>query len=879
MRHPHLKNINERILVNLDIAGAMKAGADNIDEAYLKVKEGNERLFKRINALSRWRCYFAEEDRAFRDLHRGMIGIYKTYSAIGMEKDAYINWLMFYRDMDVLCSCLELCLQEYENISRGGTQSGSKRRVHRLRILKDWRINIQALNQYTRLVQNINYQTYQSPIYEIQTQIDTEKTMIAYRQAMMSYMDSYIASKEMENEGVIPSIPIIYPDLAKDRVEVIAPFSNQKKSGDKVVWREIMCTVPSFEYFGRLYDLLPWMIHESSHHLRVSSRKERNFFFAKYVFSYVYRVIIENELPVLANDSLYKTVGKVEWHLIDSMVDITLEDFKTRVDPGSGHLFENLGFEQVIEEIEAYLSVLFGGNASLAGKEAQYNIKETRETVYHFLLSEYRKEGILNEKNFRALAQFKQAKNHDEGDNLIEPLLICYYQQVKRMAGETLEEKGLAIEDIKCSQEWFERNIQEKSRSLENAGIGRDAVKEYHFSVTRLYQILNACVAVSRGGGEESVNIRDYLERVYRHYHKEEQKDGWREKEALLMNPRTMHVLRSLGLLNWEEEQFCSKMQEVFCKNDYKEMIRHMELKTKVYREAFADLLMVTTLDINSFGYCRQVLQTISDARMEESAYGEDDINNQRFQIVVSILLEEELRRESETNRSKILRDEEIGRIKLDGRGIIEEGVVYCEYTLKCITGKLLEMPEVAKDKKKQNEVFYFIGAVFEQLKCFLQGVRYEDVYNCTLLYVLLHGKKKANPAIVTLWEQCHYDEIERLCPPIKYIFWRLEYFCLGLKYIMPDGSVIVPLDIFDHMKRIRRSIVNEDKRGCKWENDWECLVTPKMDVGEFYNDPRLVFEKLSSQKLENTIAFIQNYYYYNRFRMMEEESHYGTGE
>ena len=115
------------------------------------------------------------------------------------------------------------------------------------------------------------------------------------------------------------------------------------------------------------------------------------------------------------------------------------------------------------------------------------------------------------------------------------------------------------------------------------------------------------------------------------------------------------------------------------------------------------------------------------------------------------------------------------------------------------------------------------------------------------------------------------YKEFDRICEPIKYLFWRLECFCLGLERIMQNGHVAVEKDIFEHMKEIRKQIKKDNKKGCIWEEDWDCLLEPKMDVGEFYNRPELVFEKKTQQKLETTIDFVQNYYYYNRFKMMEE--------
>lgn len=317
LQYSNVENINERILVDLDLPSGIQPDSEKDAKSHQlekgswveAVTSRNKELYDRIQGLDKWKRYFSEENRSFRDLHRCMIGIYKTFSAIGMEKEAYLNWRMFGQDMEMLCECLELCLQKYSKINEDCSMDEQQRKTYRLRLLKDWRINIQAINQYTRLVQNINYQTYQSPIYEIQTQIDTEKTMIAYRQAMRSYMDSYVTSGIIDVKDTAQIVPIIFPDLSKDRVEVTAPFISQKKD-DVYLKRAIMCTVPSFEYFGRLYDLLPWLLHESSHHLRVIERRKRNEFLVKYLFSHIYTVVLENSLPYLANDSLYWAAGR-----------------------------------------------------------------------------------------------------------------------------------------------------------------------------------------------------------------------------------------------------------------------------------------------------------------------------------------------------------------------------------------------------------------------------------------------------------------------------------------------------------------------------------------------------------------------------------------
>lgn len=45
-------------------------------------------------------------------------------------------------------------------------------------------------------------------------------------------------------------------------------------------------------------------------------------------------------------------------------------------------------------------------------------------------------------------------------------------------------------------------------------------------------------------------------------------------------------------------------------------------------------------------------------------------------------------------------------------------------------------------------------------------------------------------------------------------------------------------------MKQIYQDAVGDRVQGCEWEINNKFLVDPKKDVGNFYNDPELVYEK-----------------------------------
>ncbi len=851
LRYPYIRNVNERVLISMKDFGKGDLEEKGANNDYLeKVLEKNQALFEKIENLEKWKYYFSEEDRAFRDLYRGMKQIYKTYSAIGMEKEAYINWLMFCKDIEILCGCINRSMEKYEVSCKDENWKREKGMQYRSRLLKDWRINIQAINQYTRLIQNINYQTYQSPIYELQTQIDTEKVIVAYKEAMKLFTDSYTEWGKDGTKESAEIIPVIYPDLSRDKVEVIAPFSGERK-GEERAKREIICMVPSFEYFGRLYDLLPWIFHESAHHLRVLGRKERNQFLVKYIFSYLYRVIMENALPKTAGEKWYVVPGRTEQVLIETMTEVTEKDFEDMED------FAEFGFAKVIAEIERYLEKIFPYGAGYGGKRHLYKEKELSKAVTDFYVREYREEGLLNEESLELILALRTVPEAQE--ILTEKLLNQYTRRILNT-----EEGPVPKKAFFQNQDRFEEELGKAGEVLLNVRVSEDAVREYCFKLANLYRIFQVYYVVEPENIRREDTVENYLQRVFEKYQEEAyEKSGVRER-LLKGDPSVMYFLRSLGLLSGDKNVFCSRMTEIFQEADFKEIKQYKDDRIKVYREAFADLLMTASLHIGSFGYCRQVLQTISDARVEEKQYAYDDINYRRFQIVTAVLLAEE--------QGITAKEEgEAGEIRLDGSSIAEKGKVYCEYMLKCICQKLMETEVFAENEEKKDLVRLFAGKINLQMCRYLENMGEDGSYASTFLYVLLHGKEGADAAILEAWRK--FEELREACQPILYLFWRVEHFCLGLEKIMQEGYVAVGRDIFCHMNGIREKIQEWEKTGKgRSKKEPSCLLGARMDVSQFYNDPCLVYEKKTQQKLETTIDFIQNYYYYNRFHVMEGE-------
>lgn len=860
LRKSCVRNINERILVGLEIgiSGKNDEFVDIYDiendskesddqEEKKEVFNKNEGLFKRIEKLERMKDIFQEEHFAFQDLIRGMKEIYKAFSSAGMDKESYINWRIFHEDMNILCGCIEQMLEYYGDWEKKENISKLTKKWYRGTVLGDWRKNLQAINRYTTLVQNVNYQTYQAPIYEIQTQIDTEKAMVAYREAMRLYITDGI-QKLSDRDDIEMVYPVIYPDLSKDTVEIAAPFKVRRPDGVMRA-REIICTVPSFEYFGRLYDLLPWIIHETSHHLKVTERGERNRFVTKYIFSYVFNVIMKEPLFKLSDCDFYECFGIVENYLATSMSEVAQEEMFALKD------FKKFNFERLILEIDKWFEGMFPLGVGYNGKVHNSKEEHLKKQMFNFWLDAYRKERILDDSNLDMILRTRDENILGEKEELAELLLDKYYENLcKELKDEKINKDKICVADL-YDYECLEAKLADCTEApVQN----KAAVREYCYQVIVLYRIMKINLE-GKEKKEDSKRIKVYLKKVFEHYKKNYMEEI--KKNNMMTDTVVMHIMRSLGLMNDDFELFQKEMGEIMRNVDNSVIMQHKEIRQKIYLEAYADILMAISLQLSSFGYCRQVLQTVSDAKIMDREYEYEDINYERWRTIAAVLLDKE--------GAKSLGREENGKIKVYAKTLIDNGKIYCKYTFKCILEKLSKLDEIKENEKTKKLLEEFLWKMYSQIEKYL-GRSDLELEKKLLLHILLQGDKEiCSEKSKKAWEK--YKKVAKFCDGAKYNFWRIDCFCRGIGNIVQDEYITVSKDLFDHMKSICKKADSGSTRGCLWEKDYDFLVEPKRDVGEFYNSPEQVHEKTPDQKLENTIDFIQNYYYFNRFRIMNK--------
>lgn len=879
------QSINERILINCSVSALKEEAPDwQAGKERQQIIEKNNATYGKVKALSRWEKYYAGEYREFQELLRCMKEMCRTFLPAGMEQDAYLNWLTFSKDMSVLCGCVNREMENYEKMEADCSEEELKK--YRIGILSDWRANIQAINQYTKLVQHVNYQTYQSPVYEIQTQIDTEKAMVAYREAMENYL--YLYQENMGQNGDKRDCirALIYPELSRSDVIVGAPFV-LRMEGDRIN-REIFCTVPSFEYFGRVYDLLPWLLHECSHQIRILPRSERNDFVVRSILKDVFKNIAQHAFSSSANDLLYVQSGKAERILRDAMAEAAYGEIFSdgwtkemgRFPKSSTEKVQESGFEEMIFRVQNYLSMLFEHKyAYLEEKDAKWESHEDiRARVTQELQDAVRSQGLAKEYLDCMKETQKNGSDLKQLQNIAALLLASYWAQLQECLqdvekGFTLcEEDPVSLKELTVHISELDRRLADKMERIEsrlkikeNPSVqaeAREALRHYCFSVKKLCRVYKKYTYMLKQPAKKEY-ADSFLLKVFQCYQKKISGEG-RKEFGLCADPPIYFVLRQLGLLNGDKKLFCKQMKRFMWEKDISEIRKIMDFRVKQYRESVADILMAISLRLGSFGYCRQFFQTISDTKLDkkEELYG--SVNMERCRLVTAVLLAAE----GAQKQASELDSEEV---RIDGEELLEQSRKYCEFTIKCIQKEFLQNQKL--EDSEERLLGELLDIMQKQLAEYLGNMSRES-YKCTVLYLMLHKADSENGKKLKLILKERYGSIEGYLLKIHYQFFRLEHLCLGLQKIFTGKCIVVSRERFEYLSKVWQEASGKAAAGCKWEEGMaEGLAAPKRNVGIFYNDPQQVFTLDRGSKLDNTIDFIQNYYYHNRFRVMDMEN------
>lgn len=630
--------------------------------------------------------------------------------------------------------------------------------------------------------------------------------------------------------------PIIYPDMSTDKVYVQAPFKRQGKAGKNL----LTCKVPSFEYYGRVYNMIPWLLHEASHSFRTLKREERNLYLSRTILHGVFEQALYKALNKYSNDFGYHQLGVLENDILKIIEDRALEEFVEFCDKE----FESLDIYVLQTKLMNFLGLYFDNlHVQLERTENEKN----RQKMQTELLRYFKELNLYKENSTKVI---KYSINHaDKMREILKKIFETYYEQVW---GDTPKKEDFQILWLDTLQ--FETEL---CKQIENMNLNEDGdkyrVREYCFTVRELKRLYTTWYRrgvtfanSKREGKLWEKCITDIRLKI---------------ENDLKNNIGLGEVYRIMNMIFGSGKEVSAKdverVEEIFniLSEEINDLVDH---EVAIYRETCSDIYMAASLGLNAFGYCRQSFQTASDISVEDSMTWEEGINVHRFRVVTAVLLgceedDDEGKKEGKINAEKLF----------------EKGEEYCYRTLECLRKKWLsnvreEIVGIVNnfvDLMRDNVELLFAdfdteGAVTDSLEESALAMYATKNSKTTICDPEIDERRKRI--------QERYRPIEDTIDEYRHILYRIKYFIHALAAIGIKKKLLVGQLEYEHMKKIYQEY--KTKLEGEEQNPY-CMV-----VSEYYNKPETAENMPVQEMLDDTIRFIEEYYYKNRFKVMSSK-------
>lgn len=855
-----IKIINERVLVPLSDT---LFTFDNVDincqqfaekEKKLKsiVTNANEELKDKMKNFQEMEELFLEERRCFIDISRELWEVISTYVPQGMENDSHVNWQILISDLRVTFDAIEEWKKSYKDC-----KDIAERKEMRQLFLENLRLITDAVNQYYKFLQNVNSQTLQSPLYEIQTQLDAEKMMIAYREFLFEYFRHYKMSYEASDDKRTMFYPIVYPDVSIEKACVVVAFMNERKLSTRL----LICRVPSFEYYGRVYDMIPWVLHEASHYIRSVNRPSRNRYVIHLVIRAIFMQAVYKLLNHYSNDYGYHAIGKLENEILDCITNVVSTQFEKFCNEKKEKInILQIGIDYLVTELMEFLHIIFDKKIyQMNVDEDARNIRAIQTALLHFL----GQLGLLQSSNENLIDWVQECS--DSADKLSMLLKIIHDTLYEKMTGCKPDED--VWEMIRKDSWLLETDLNEICKTPEVLQIPEEQRKNYCFTIRELSRLYGAW-----NKRQKAETDKDFSKDLWKTCTQQIRviiQEGFNNQKGFTELYRIFNMIFGTGQ-EIEDEKIQSIKTEfnILLQEEVNELA---EREITIYRESYADLFMAAALGLSSFGYCRQIFQMSSDATTEDNTKWAEAINIHRFRSVAAVLLGQECLPESKVIDNK--RYIPMDTLLLNGRE-------YCLASLKCARKSILDMVAQRNESEistKQQEIDKFFRILSKNInyifEAFDHGVPIKEVIADSVLTIYLtpdepfyFDEPEAAAERKVILEK--YRSIQKELDCCKHVIYRIRCFIIILSMVGENGYIIVEEKEYHHLWELYKAHWAK----CKDLREKNICKT----IADYYNTPQSAFEKEAEEMLEDTIQFIQTYYYKNRFKIMLSDENKG---
>ena len=364
--------VNERVLVGSGILAEIPdRGNDNYrvkrTEQVRKEKNEVDERIKRLKEKGRAVPYYEREFLHYIDL---IDDIWRDFEHLRLQDDSYVNGNVFYTQMWVLLDVIEAYLDSFEDCKEkvgDGIHNGSDKitRIGYQDLLVHLRRAVTCINNFQKLIQSVNQQSFQAPNYDIQMHCDLEKIVIAHMEFARSFLTKRFAEIKSRgiagdfHQAILPVFTVAsYQDSICAMPLFLLPYGIKNHNGHvlcnanhKAERLLLSIMAPTIDMLGNLYRTIPLICHEVAHNFRIIRRKERNDALCKYMMNKVSHYIVQLWLSKNCENSIYVSFGEIEGDLKDLLTESLMDGYHRFV--GDVHVDSNIG--SLISNVLSYL--------------------------------------------------------------------------------------------------------------------------------------------------------------------------------------------------------------------------------------------------------------------------------------------------------------------------------------------------------------------------------------------------------------------------------------------------------------------------------------------------------------------------------------------
>lgn len=861
MRDGTIKALNVRVL--MDLKGILgqesstvlpwldRSKAEKIEQRSKNIQQQFENFQKEYGnrfVFNRYR---------YLDLCSMMERLMSSYKNLAYELDTHTNWYI----------CNEYLKIFFENMNYYMNEVDENDEKAKDKFMNEFQAFINAFGEFVRILQDNNQHTIQAPRYDVVAPIDGQKFLLAYGEYMDYMHEQYCGidwaaggdavCKENRRKARV----IIYPDVSRERIEVMEVIQFDtcvKKENREKVTSLLLCSIPMFEYFERTYDIIPLISHEICHQMLVLKRDERNGFLIKMLFQEISKIICYyiyakscDEKYVVEYDSITELLSRC---LADVLEKNYKEDNAQKEDYVSNHISISVYsyMKKIMREEERDERL---GVGNILWENIVKHFYDIAKEIY-----------AMDEEFLSAMEECEKSKDRGgaEHDKAVQKVYEFLLQKVNGVLPR--ESKKITKKDLKDRTyvmlddflvKWYKDYMPENEVDVPK----KQKLKHYIDLIKRLQAVYHDALC-----WKNSID-RDCLNKILSEFSKDAEKrfrDEFLQGDKFCIYSRDqMMKVAYLELLSAERAR--GNLAEIWLGISLKDIHKVIDHTVTLYRESCADMLMCKWLGFDSFGYFR-VAVTFSE-RMAN--YWEEISDTGLFRRrLISVL-------------AVLMKNEQIKEEKM----VVREGITVfpCNILWKKITAYIHAELSQAKERTWERMRKDYDGMpenfdkpqksdIPEEAKKAAEiHEKFFKVFETQMEAVITNVSEGKSP----VWEGAIWEDMTKKesrffgedALNLRSVFqkeinlYRRNFLMLhAFWHITVNGCLQAETELIEHLEQVYDGM--------------DCPKPHKIvkKVVDFYNNPKSGHIS-NYEKMKDMLRFMQDYYYYNRFKKMKEEA------